>query len=407
MASCRQAGATCQVSVPQHIADGTVSLSRAPRAGSVCRDDSALLIDYGRRLSYVDRAWTLSTAYAPKAIVKHAGADFAKLVQDLVPSLLYALGGVLLTTIVGAAVGAAVGSLGAGVGAAPGAVAGAEVGLAVGLWMLEWLGLGFLAVYLGSALVEIVRHFKRGVTTAWESCGDPLNIQAAAAEMADGVGRFFSLVFQGIVAYAAQQGMAVALQRLSASKIGRGMSTFLKSAAFEERTITYYLERLGRPREPALVRQRVGVAIRFLRDDAKLGSDAILELLKGIDFSSPVEVCAANTFKVGDILISNVTGAAGRWRYGNWFTKAGFSTDSVGIAKGNRAYHRFQVVKPIPSLKSRSAAIVDTWTPGRTRDVTAPGGQAGEFVGGGGDQYFLPKPNNSTTFDGVLKDLDE
>lgn len=411
MPACRQPGSTCQATAPHAVEDGTLARHHSPLPGPVCREHSVAVVRYAQNLSYVQAAWTRAVVYAPSAIRKHAGDDFSELIKGLLPAMLIALGGVVVTTFVGAAIGGAVGALAAGVGAAPGAVAGGELGLSVGLWLLEWLGLAFLVIYIGSSLGEIGERFSRGIQAAWDSCGSASAIDAAGREMAEGLGRFYSLLLQAIVAYAAQQGVAAAAQRLSKTRLGSGISKLFNTKSFEEGTITHYLKRLGRPGEPPLVRRRVGDVVKFLRDQAGMKEDEILGVLKGVDFNSPVDVGPNGLgvpIKAGEVLIQNADGGVGRW-----FTRAGRSTRDTGISAEGREFVRFDVVKELRGLKSRSAAVVDTWTKNRRGDITTfkrsggPSGPieevAGEFASGGGEQFFLPRPKGSPNYEGFLK----
>jgi hypothetical protein len=182
-------------------------------------EQSRSVLEYARRLGYVDEAWTrCQIAYANEAIIKQVGEDAWTILEGILTGLIMAMAGLVLTTAVGAAVGGAVGALGAGVGAIPGAVAGAEIGLTIGNGILAWLGIGFLAIYIGSHLVEMGSRFKSAILTAWNSNGDRVTIDVAAREFADGIGFFVSLVLQAIVLFltkgASKQGTSGSLPQL-------------------------------------------------------------------------------------------------------------------------------------------------------------------------------------------------
>ncbi len=408
MAPVRQPGSTCALRMPV-MYTGTIARTPPPTPDSTCTTRSSWwIVEKSKRLLYVRRAWNLANQYTWPAIVKHTGEDFSELIKGLLPGLMLAAAAVVATTLAGAAVGGGIGFLFGGVGAGPGAIAGGELGLSLGLWLVEWLGLGFLVVYIGSALGDVSKRLAHGTVMAWESCGSAATIDAAAHYIADGMGGLFSLLLQGIVAFVAQRGMTFAVRRMSASRLGRGIAAFLKTKAFEEETISYYLKLLGKPKEPPLVRQRVGIAIRFFRDVAKMPHEEMVGMLKGIDFNSPVEVTSLN---VGDIVGQNVR--SGAKFLGNWFARVGYATEDLGLAKGNRTLQRFRIKRALPSLKSRSAGIIDSWTPQRSPDVTlrrpAPGGAGapvetpGEMARGGGEQFFVPKPEGSPNFEGYLE----
>ena len=88
------------------------------------------------KIGYVLQAWEMAKfRYVPQAIINHAGQELYKAVKAMLPGLLYAVGGLVTSTIIGALVG----SLGGGVGAGLGAAAGFSIGLLI----LQWLGRPF------------------------------------------------------------------------------------------------------------------------------------------------------------------------------------------------------------------------------------------------------------------------
>jgi hypothetical protein len=287
-------------------------------------------------------------------------------------------------------------------GAVPGAVYGGEIGLTVGLWLLEYLGLAVLAIYVANAFSEAGKQIGQGLKRAWTSCGSSAVINASAQEIGEGFGHFFDVLFQAIVAYVAEEGMAAALKGLNRSKIAVGLGRFFRTETFKEATVSYWLNKLGKPREPKLVRDRVAVAIEFVRDKAKgLGGGSfpakkIGEVLQGTDFNTPV----ANpkelleTFKAGESLVQRPDS---KWGGGNWFSKSGHSADSTGLAEGDRGYKSYKVLKPFEALKTRSAGIRDVWTTGRKGP--------GEFAQGGGAQYFGEKHVDDLVAQGYLKEV--
>ena len=58
------------------------------------------------------------------------------------------------------------------------------LGLSIGLGILEWLGLGVLAVYIGSGLADVAKDLDAGAQMAWTSGGSATQIDAAARRMA-------------------------------------------------------------------------------------------------------------------------------------------------------------------------------------------------------------------------------
>lgn len=201
------------------VVDGTNPRMAMPSPAPLGADRSKDLLEYARRLGYVDAAWTrCQAAYAEEAIVKQVGEDATEILRGILAGLLLAVGVLVLTTGIGATIGGAVGALGAGVGALPGAVAGADLGLVIGQGILAWAGIGYLGIYLGSHLGEMGRRLKSAISMAWDSNGDRMAIDQAAREFAEAIGLLLSLVLQAIVAFLAKgankQGTAVALAQL-------------------------------------------------------------------------------------------------------------------------------------------------------------------------------------------------
>ena len=378
MAAGVQPGVLCQVERPQNVRDGTLALEETALPGTVCVSSDLAALRYAQGAGYVLRAWGAAQEYAPEAILRRTGRDFYEAIEALLPSLLTAAGGVVATTALGAVVGAGVGALAGGVGAAPGAVAGGEVGLDVGLWLLNWLGVGFLVLYVGEHVEEAGEHLEEGAEVAWDSCGSPTRLDVAAREMAEGIGVFMSLLLQAVIAYIAKEGMAVAAQRFAKSGMGEAFMEFLRKnrALAREVEISRYLEKLGNANAPVTVRQRVAVAVNFLLESFADGE--VLGYLKGIDFSKPVEVV---TLQPGEAMFQYSNG-----RVGNWFAKRGIGSRNLGISDAGRERLEFRVSKPTRALKSTAAATGDTWTRGRA--ATRLGA---ELVDGGGAQFVIPK----------------
>lgn len=218
----RQYGTQCPQRKPECVEDGTEARAASAWPGPLRHVQNWAVIEYARRVGYVADAWTLArTRHAGPAIVRQVGADFYAVVEGLLTGLLMAVGVLLTTTALGALIGGGVGALAGGVGAVPGAAAGAKIGLIVGNWILVWLGVGFLMVYLAEHVGAMGEKFKAGILGAWESRGSPAALDAAARQLADGIGLFFSLLLQALVAYlthqAGQGKAAAALQTLRES----------------------------------------------------------------------------------------------------------------------------------------------------------------------------------------------
>jgi hypothetical protein len=183
---------------------------------------STLALDHFRRVRYVEEAWSrLIASYAREAIARQVGEDAWVVFEGAIEGILLAIGGIVLSVAIGAMLGGGAGALAGGVGAVPGALAGAELGLAIGNAILAWVGLGFLAAFVGSHLSEMGAKFGSGISMAWNSEGDRLTIDAAARTLAEGCGIFVSLLIQALVVFltkrASSQGTAGALAQLRES----------------------------------------------------------------------------------------------------------------------------------------------------------------------------------------------
>lgn len=404
MAASRKPGVSNAELLPASSGQLILARHHAYRPDPVCRDDSWAVLRYAHQSAYAVEAWILAQAlYVWPSLRKHAGQDFLELMRGILPGLLLAFGALITTTGLGALIGGVVGAVGGGgVGAVPGAVYGGELGFTIGTFLLEYLGLSVLALYMADALSATGRQIGHGLQRAWNSCGSAAVLDTAAQDIAEGFGCFFDALLQALAAYVAEAGMAAALKGLNESKIVSGLGKFFRTDAFREATVNYWLEKIGKPGEPQLVRDRVAFVIEFLRDQAKglagqsLPSKKIGEVLSGTDFNTPVASPKGllETFKVGDSLTQRPDA---KWGGGNWFGKSGYSANSVGLAEGNRGYKVYQVLRPFEALKTRAAAINDTWTTG-----AAPKGESAQ---GGGSQFFAEKHVDDLVRQGYLKEV--
>ncbi len=197
----KKPGFTCGYSFPDDLCDGTMTRSVSPTPGPLGLTTSWTVRDYLRRLGYLEDAWAQAIRYSSDAITRHVGEDFKTVISGILDGLLIAVAIVAISTATGGAIGGAAGSLAGGIGAVPGAVAGADFGLAVGNFVLAWLGVGFLAVYIGGHLGQVGERVKSGTLLAWDSRGSSTTIDMAAREIAEAVGIFFSLFIQAIILY--------------------------------------------------------------------------------------------------------------------------------------------------------------------------------------------------------------
>ncbi|HEU4583570.1 MAG TPA: hypothetical protein VFS67_35170 [Polyangiaceae bacterium] len=217
--------------------------SRLPQPGS----PAARIFDWGRlgafdraeRIEAVYEAVQRSARWIPGEIQRATGEEVHGVIEGILPGLAVALGVAALTTTSGAVVGAALGALAGGVGALPGAAVGGAWGAEAGVWILEWLGLGFLAVSVGRSLGHAARLAELGVRDAWNApvsrVSRELAIDQAAAELARAVAHVVRAILQGIVALllskgaeAAQARVAELTAQLRSSRLGARFATWVE-----------------------------------------------------------------------------------------------------------------------------------------------------------------------------------
>jgi len=76
MASYRTPGSCCQERAPVHLQDGTSARACAPRPGRVREGVGWSVREYGRRLGYVQEAWTKArVCYTDAAVIRQVGED--------------------------------------------------------------------------------------------------------------------------------------------------------------------------------------------------------------------------------------------------------------------------------------------------------------------------------------------
>jgi hypothetical protein len=197
-------------------------------------------VDFMERVTAVYHAITVARDYVPKAVFEATGQELGDLVKGLIPGLLMFMGVLGVTTAVGTLAGAALGAiLGGGVGALPGAGVGAEAGFDLGLALLNYLGVGFLVVYIGKRLLQAMSVATGAIRMAWDSVDNPtterLAVDRAARKLAYAVGLVIRGLLQGIVAYLLAKGTAQAASRvpelvgrLRASKLGAGFAGWIE-----------------------------------------------------------------------------------------------------------------------------------------------------------------------------------
>jgi hypothetical protein len=339
----------------------------------------------GRALD-VDAAWELSQRrYAGEAIIKRLGEDFHAAIAAILPGVYISVGVIATTTGIGAGVGAIFG----GVGAAPGAAAG----FTVGVWILNVLGLGFLAVYVGKNIAQVAVHFGRATKIAWNSCGDSVAIDAAAKEYAEGIAVLFSLLIQAVIAYIAKKGMAAATEKLSTSSTGRALSKWCFNNRTKLEVDRIANEVLINPRAPDLVRGRIETAAEFFEQyrtrldefEGGLSQKKADKWYKAIDFSKPVK---RKWLKKGDRLVAFANSDPAK--VGNFYTKLGTGAENLGIVAKGRQFTIFEVLQDIEVLESRTSGLGPDAR--RAAHLGESPFTGTNYVDGGGVQYTLPSP---------------
>lgn len=196
-------------------------------------------IDVGDRIECVKKAVWFAGASAPNAIYMSTGHELSEIARALIPGLAAMLCILGASTGLGAFVGGAVGSLAFGLGVAPGAYAGASAGFNAGLVILNYLGLAFLAAYIGGALFYAGCKAKQAVRIAWEAPEHQektSEVFRAADLLGEAVGQVFAGILQGVVAFLLAKGTANAAARvpelvgqLRQSKLGAGFAAWVEA----------------------------------------------------------------------------------------------------------------------------------------------------------------------------------
>jgi hypothetical protein len=189
----------------------------------------------------------------PAAVYEETGEALDEVLSGILPAILIGLAVVAGTTLVGISAGALVGAIaGVGIGAVPGAVAGGHIGFSAGVWILEWMGLAFLAVYVGKNLHEVTWLLERGFDAAWghgardSFCMDTYELiyggwndyvpstssaMKASKYFARAVAVVIRLVLEGIVLYITARGVAKLpelVAQLKSSRLGPGFAAWVE-----------------------------------------------------------------------------------------------------------------------------------------------------------------------------------
>jgi hypothetical protein len=199
----------------------------------------AILERVGELLSDFKEAIRLSGKYLPAAVARHVEASVVAILESLLWLAVGAVALLAITTVLGAAIGALAG----GVGAAPGAAAGLEVGMA----LLEWIGLGFLVVWIGSAVVRIGAAFGGFFSAVWNARGDQRALDRAARAFAEAIGTLAGVFVEALVMWAISVGVKAAIGRLKGTALGRQFGETRLGEWLEQRITNYQAGKVALP----------------------------------------------------------------------------------------------------------------------------------------------------------------
>ena len=178
MAHYRLPGPTCSESQTHIVADGTTNLWAPCPPGPIDGAIPTMVSEYDPRLlawrtKDLLRACERAVALVPGAVYNETRCQLGELMRGLAPALLTAAAVMGASVALGGIVGAGLGAFAAGFGAAPGAIAGAAVGTDIGVMLINWLGLGLIALAIGRGTTELGMRVSRAVRTAWNAHGHP------------------------------------------------------------------------------------------------------------------------------------------------------------------------------------------------------------------------------------------
>lgn len=129
--------------------------------------------------------------------------------------------------------------------------------------------------------------------------------------------------------------------------------------------------------EAVYAAERQTVARDFYRATTGWSDSRIASHLRGIDFSQPVKIVDIPT---GTSLTQfNLPG-----RVGNYYAPAGTPANTLGIYTSGLIESSHTFGAPARALQSTAKSIIDDWS------MSAVGWKI--ETGGGGTQYFVPKP---------------
>lgn len=200
------------------------------------------------RLANIRKAWGVASSkgYFRKAIIDYTAPDFVNFIGALLPGLLIALAvpiaGQIAGTMAGTAVGVAITAVTGQAEVIPfTAEIGATLGAFAASFVLVYMGLAFLKEFVLPRIGAVGQHLSKGCELAYNAppnAGD-MQLDAAAQEMADGIGYLLGLVLMAIVLYMTK-GPANRMAKLNESFLAR---TCPKVMEWTANNLTWLMER--------------------------------------------------------------------------------------------------------------------------------------------------------------------
>ena len=161
------------------------------------------------------KAISLAGQYIPEALADGFFEGIRSALMALAEMLL--ISAVILA--VSTAVGASIGALAGGAAAAPGAAAGFELGML----LLEWMGMAFLIAWIGDALIGVGSAFGGFLAGVWNARGNEAALDAAAQELAQGLGLLLKTLVEAIILFGVGKGLGYAVGKLKSTRFGEAL----------------------------------------------------------------------------------------------------------------------------------------------------------------------------------------
>jgi hypothetical protein len=209
------------------------SLKSVVNSGSISHNiaDAIGIADFldrvGELWDDIRTAIALSKKYLMPAIGRHVEAALIGVLESIAMMLILAAVVLAIST----AIGAAIGSLAGGVGAAPGAAAGFEIGMV----LLNWLGLGMLAIWVVQSMASVASAFGTFLGGVWNARGDVKKLELTAMQFAEAIGVLCGVLIEALVMWAVSIGATEALGALRGSRFGKSFNNSKTGTWLNER----------------------------------------------------------------------------------------------------------------------------------------------------------------------------